>query len=144
MNPSLTMDRVVTADVRAVWRAWTTTAGLATWWWHTWPDTRYQADADEGGSYRIEAAEHSVGVRGTYLAVDEPRRLSFSWVWYELREGVAVEEPADQVEVTFTPEAGGTRVRVVHTGPWTSEQSAENYRQGWSFVLDGLTRASAG
>lgn len=141
MNFSLTVDRHVPADIQQVWLAWTTEAGLATWWWHTWSDTRYEVNALPGGTYRIEAAEHGIGVRGTYRTLDAPHRLAFSWVWYEPGEGgVPVDEPLDEVEVTLAAEAGGTRVMVVHSGPWTSMQAAEDYRQGWAFVLDALTQ----
>lgn len=137
------MEKHVAGDPAAVWLAWTTEPGLARWWWHTWPDTRYRVDAVVGGGYRIEAADHGIGVRGSYSVVEPPQRLCFSWIWYDIADGVVSEEPPDEVEVTFVPEGGGTRVVVRHMGPWTSPDAAENYRQGWAFVLDALERAGA-
>jgi len=75
-----------------------------------------------------------VTVRGVYTAVEPPRRLSFTWVWDDGEQG-AVE---DTVDVTFDPEADGTRVTVAHTSAaHVPEGGAE---QGWSDVLDRLVR----
>lgn len=144
MNPALSMSRSIPAGIDAVWLAWTTEPGLARWWWSSWPDTRYRVNAVVGGEYRIEAAEHGMGVRGVYRVVDRPGRLAFSWIWYDLAEGVASEEPADEVEVLFSAQPGGTLVALTHTGPWTAADAAENYRQGWTFVLDALERTTSG
>lgn len=132
------MSRVIPTARETVWQAWTTEPGLATWWWHTWPDTRYRVNAVVGGDYRIEAAEHGIGVRGTYRVVEPPQRLAFSWIWYDLTDSGPSEQPADEVEVTLSPHQDGTLVQVVHSGPWTSQGTAQDYRQGWIFVLDAL------
>lgn len=143
MTEPLVITRLVPATPEQLWLSWTTEPGLATWWWHTWPDTRYRVHARVGGEYRIEAADHGFGVRGTFQAVEAPSRLVFSWVWYELADGVASEEPDDQVQVVFTPHPNGTLQQLTHTGPWTDDEAAENYRQGWTFVLDALAGTGA-
>lgn len=143
MTEPLVITRLVPATPEQLWLAWTTEPGLATWWWHTWPDTRYRVNARVGGEYRIEAADHGFGVRGTFQAVEAPSRLVFSWVWYELADGVASEEPDDQVQVVFTPHPNGTLLQLTHTGPWTDDEAVENYRQGWTFVLDALAGTGA-
>jgi len=139
VNPiQLTMSRTFDVTAEQLWRAWTTEDGLAGWWWHTWPDTRYQVDARVGGSYRIDAADHGIGVRGEFLEVTPPHRLVFSWIWVD--DGV--DGALEQVTVTFSPDGDGTRIDLLHTGPWTSTEPAENYRQGWGFVLDALERTA--
>ena len=143
MTEPLVITRLVPATPEQLWLSWTTEPGLATWWWHTWPDTRYRVNAWVGGEYRIEAADHGFGVRGTFEAVEAPSRLVFSWVWYELADGVASEEPDDQVQVVFTPHPTGTLQQLTHTGPWTDDEAADNYRQGWTFVLDALAGTGA-
>lgn len=143
MTEPLVITRLVPATPEQLWLAWTTEPGLATWWWHTWPDTRYRVNAWVGGEYRIEAADHGFGVRGTFEAVEAPSRLVFSWVWYELADGVASEEPDDQVQVVLTPHPNGTLQQLTHTGPWTDDEAVENYRQGWTFVLDALAGTGA-
>lgn len=143
MTEPLVITRLVPATPEQLWLAWTTEPGLATWWWHTWPDTRYRVNAWVGGEYRIEAADHGFGVRGTFEVVEAPSRLVFSWVWYELADGVASEEPDDQVQVVFTPHPNGTLQQLTHTGPWTDDEAAENCRQGRTFVLDALAGTGA-
>lgn len=139
---SIELRRLVPADIEQMWEAWTTESGLARWWWHTWPDTTYAVDATPGGRYRIEAAGHGIGLHGTYRVVERPARLVFSWVWYDLVDGTAVEQPADEVEVTFTAQPDGTLVHLVHRGEWPAPAAADDYRQGWEFVLTALAATS--
>lgn len=70
---------------------------------------------------------------GTITAWDPPRRLAFTW-----HPGRPTATRQD-VEVTFAPVRGGTRVEVVHTG-WErlgkeAEETREQYGPGWEFVL---------
>lgn len=131
---ALAITRTLQAPLVTIWRAWTTAEGLATWWWNRWPDTRYQVDARVGGRYRIDAPGHGIGVEGEYLQVTPMHRLAFTWVW--VQDGVGSD--AEHVTVTFTPENEGTRLDLHHTGPWTSQEPVDNYRQGWAHVLAAL------
>ena len=78
---------------------------------------------------------------GTVLECDPPHRLVFEW-------HVNPENPATEVEVTFTPEGDGTRVDLVHRGwerfPAGSETRA-NYAsdRGWTGVLAAFVSAAA-
>ncbi len=138
MNPlELSLSRTFGSTPERVWRAWTTEVGLASWWWHSWPDTRYRIDARVGGSYRIDAADHGIGVRGEYLVVQPYERLVFSWIWIE--DGV--EGEVENVVVTLTRHGDRTRIDLLHTGAWTTTEPVENYRQGWEFVFDALDEA---
>ncbi len=140
MNPlELTVTRTIATTPEKMWQAWTTEAGLASWLWHTWPDTRYQVDATVGGSYRIEAADHGIGVHGTYQQVRLHERLDFSGIWIS----GGVDGDIEQVTVIFTPDGDGTRIDLLHTGPWTTIEPVENYRQGWYFVLSALAGTAA-
>ena len=95
-------------------------------------------DLRVGGSY------HIVGVtpdgtecvfRGTYLEVDPPRKLVYTWGWAE--EGSAVVPPGSTtVEVTFESIAEATVVRVVHTG--LPEEAFAFHSDGWDEGLSGL------
>lgn len=129
--PELTLTRTFSAGRSEVWKAWTTAEGLAAWWWSGWPDTTYEADARVGGQYRIDSHANGVGVKGEYLNVAPYDKLSFTWIWME--DGVDGE--VENVTVTFTSTNGGTRVDLKHTGPWTSQEPVDNYRQGWNHVL---------
>lgn len=133
---TLRLERVVPASPSRVWEAWTTESGLASWWWSHWPDTTYAVDLRVGGSYLIDAAPQGVGVTGEFRRLDEPHRLEMTWVWLDHGERGDLEH----VAVTFTPEDGAarTRITIVHSGPWTSSEPAENYAMGWNFTLDQL------
>ncbi|WJL94878.1 SRPBCC domain-containing protein [Microbacterium sp. ET2] len=135
----LRLNRLIHAPLDQVWTAWTTPAGLRTWWWNHWPETQISADAVVGGRYRFAAPQVGIVVSGEYLTVDEPHRLSFTWRW-EDADGV---QDGEIVDVTFVTVAQGTRVTIVHRGPWQGASAAEDYRQGWTFVLDALAAHTA-
>ncbi len=130
----LELDAVIAAPVSRVWQAWTTREGLAGWWWDHWPDVEIDVDARVGGAYRFAAPDAGIVVSGRYLAVEEPSRLAFTWDWADT-DGRSVGET---VEVRFAEEGGGTRLAIVHSGPWADDAPGESYRQGWTFVLAAL------
>jgi uncharacterized protein YndB with AHSA1/START domain len=133
---TLRLERVVAARQEQVWEAWTTEGGLASWWWSHWRDTQYAVDLRLDGSYLIEAPSQGIGVTGEFRRIDKPHTLEMTWVWLEHGDRGEVE----QVTVTFTPEddPAFTRIEIVHTGPWTTPEPAENYATGWNFTLDQL------
>lgn len=139
-HDTLRLHRVVSAPQAQVWQAWTTEEGLASWWWTHLEGTTYAVDLRVPGSYRIEAASHGIGVTGEFLRIQEPHRLEMTWVW--LDDGTRGD--LEEVVVTFTPEddRSRTRIEIVHTGPWTTAEPAENYATGWQFVLDQLQATS--
>lgn len=88
-----------------------------------------------GGAFAVDIAGYPV--RGSFLVVDPPRRVTFSW-------GFAGSESlppgASTVAVELTAIETGTRVEVVHTGlPETS-----GHAEGWAHFLPRLARAAAG
>lgn len=135
-NPELTLTRTFAAELPAVWRSWTTADGLAAWWWSTWPDTNYEVDARVGGQYRIDSPVHGIAVKGEYLNVVSRENLAFTWIWVE----GGVDGEVENVTVAFTATSDGTRIDLRHTGPWTTQEPVENYRQGWEHVLTSLAK----
>ena len=133
-TPELSMTRTFAAPPQRLWEAWTTPSGLATWWWARWPNTTYDVDLRVGGRYRIADPDAGIAVHGEYLEIEPTDRLTFSWVWVD-DDG---DGPLEQVAVTFTAAGSGTRVDLVHTGPWTSIEPVESYRQGWDAVFSSL------
>lgn len=137
MTDRLVLHRTLPAPPERVWWAWTTVEGLATWWWHHLPGTTYAVGLHVGGAYRIDAAGAGFGVAGEYLEVEAPRRLVSTWTWFD--DGTP--GPTERVEVELTPVDGGTRLDLVHSGPWTSAQAAQtiaDYRTGWGQTIDEL------
>jgi uncharacterized protein YndB with AHSA1/START domain len=87
----------------------------------------------EGGRFFEQTGDEQASW-GTVLAYDPPRRIVFEW-------HVNPKNPPTEVEVTFTPEGGETRVDLVHRG-WErlgddGGETRANYgsENGWTAVL---------
>ena len=123
MAAEIRIERVLPATIGRVYDAWTR-ADLLVQWYCPNPRLALKVDADvrAGGSYVVEMGPHVV--RGTYLEVEPPTRLVFSWQW----DGTDDAPTRVEVELTEVPE--GTRMRLSHTGFATAEDAA-NHRLGW-------------
>jgi uncharacterized protein YndB with AHSA1/START domain len=130
----------VAAPVERVWLAFATAEGLRTWWWRHWSDVTIEAEVALGGAYRIEAPAAGIVLDGTFLAVEPPGRLAFSWRWSD-DEGVSADEA---VEVRLEPDGDTTLVTVRHSGPWADDAPAASYRQGWEYTLGELATVLEG
>ncbi|MGW1342348.1 SRPBCC family protein [Kribbella sp. NPDC002412] len=130
MEPDIRIERVLPATIRKVYDAWTRVE-LLTQWYCPNPELelKVQADVRVGGDYVVEMGPHVV--RGTYLEVEPPYRLAFSWHW----DGTAGAPTRVQVELSEVPE--GTRMLLTHTG-FTTAEDAANHRQGWEPELGRL------
>lgn len=126
------IDAFVAASADAVWRLWTTVAGLEQWWWPQFGDAHYELDVQEGGMYRFRTATGGFGVQGRYLQLDEGRRIVQSWDWLGGGEELQAEEQL--VIVDFSELGDGTLVRVTQTAPL---DELDDLRDGWQ---DTLTR----
>ena len=72
-------------------------------------------------------------IRGTFHAVEAPRRLTYTFVYEE-------PHPDDQetlVTLTFEPTASGTHM-LVHQGPFTTEPRRQLHHVGWTETLERL------
>jgi uncharacterized protein YndB with AHSA1/START domain len=123
VDAEVRIDRVLPATIGRVYDAWTR-ADLLTRWYcpnPTW-ELKVQADVRVGGDYVVEMGPHVV--RGTYLEVEPPHRLAFSWKW----DGTD-DEPT-RVEVELSEVADGTRMLLTHTG-FVDAEDAANHQLGW-------------
>lgn len=130
----LTVERIIAAPPERVWAAWMTEQGLAGWWWKHLPGTTFAVDPRAGGRYRISSPTAGIGVRGEFLEVDEPKRFLATWIW--LDDGV--EGTLEHIDVTLVEHPQGTQLRIVHSGPWTSDEPVTAYVQGWNDTLLAL------
>jgi uncharacterized protein YndB with AHSA1/START domain len=102
-----------------------------------WMGNEAVIDPVPGGVYRIVYGNGAV-MRGSLVSLDPPRRLVYTWGWEDPAEVV---RPGDStVEVTFTPEHDGTRIRVRHTGLPVPERAGHD--EGWAYFLGRLVEVA--
>lgn len=128
---SITMTQHVAAAPEEVYAAWTEPDELATWWWPPRMETSYEMDVRVGGTYRFRSEVAGIGVHGSYVSLDPPRRLELTWVW----EDGDTDGPEDRVVVELEARDGGTLVSVHHT---TEAAGADDFRLGWTDCLARL------
>jgi uncharacterized protein YndB with AHSA1/START domain len=102
-----------------------------------WMGDHAVLDPQPGGEFTLDI--NGVRVRGAYLEVDRPRRLTITW-------GHAGSEHlppgSSTLEVTFAPTDEGTLVSIVHRD--LPELEAEQHATGWTHFLNRLSIAGAG
>lgn len=101
-----------------------------------WQGTEAELDPRPGGTLRLTFAPGHVAT-GTYLEVEPPTRIVYTWGWTE--EGSSELPPGSStVEVTFEPAGDGTLLRVRHSG--LPETMFEFHNNGWNECLSELHR----
>lgn len=104
-----------------------------------WKGIEAQLDPRPGGRYRVRMTEDSA-VAGTYLAVEPPTRVVFTWGW----EGNEELPPgASTVEITLVEDGDGTLLRLRHSG-LPDAASSDLHRSGWEHFADRLVVAAGG
>jgi uncharacterized protein YndB with AHSA1/START domain len=106
-----------------------------------WKGTRAHLDARPGGVYSVDM-NPTTRVRGTYLELQPPSRVVFTWGWAD-DDAHGLPPGSSTVEVTLTPDGEGTHVRLVHRG-LTTVQMREMHRVGWDLYLPRLAIAASG
>jgi uncharacterized protein YndB with AHSA1/START domain len=130
MDTEIRIERVLPATIGKVYDAWTRAALLVQWYCpNPQLELKVQADVRAGGDYIVEMGPHVV--RGTYLEVEPPHRLVFSWKW----DGTD-DEPT-RVEVELSEVADGTRMVLSHTG-FANAEDAANHQIAWDPELGRL------
>lgn len=102
-----------------------------------WMGRRAKLDPWPGGEFRLDFKE--VRVRGRYVEVERPKRLLITWG----HEGSDLLPPgASTLEVTLSPEASGTTVRIVHRD--LPGREIGRHIMGWQHFLERLVTAASG
>ncbi len=105
-----------------------------------WMGRKAQLDPKPGGLFHCDVNGRSIA-SGSFLEVDPPRRVVFSFGW---ERGESVVEPGSStVEVTLEPDGDATTVRLVHRD-LPNEDSASSHREGWRHYIDRLCIVAAG
>jgi uncharacterized protein YndB with AHSA1/START domain len=105
-----------------------------------WMGREAQLDPQPGGLFHCDVNGRSVA-SGTFLEVEPPHRVVFSFGW---ERGESVVRPgASTVEVTLEADGDATTVRLIHRD-LPSEEAAGSHREGWSHYLNRLVIVAAG
>jgi len=117
----LSVQRTIATTVPKAFAAFTEPALVSIWF-----TTKAKADLRVGGTY-----QNADGDNGTYILIQPPKRLKFTW-------DNAKHCPGTRVEVTFSS-AGRNRtvVRLQHS-KLQSEKDREDMKGGWSWAMDSL------
>lgn len=100
-----------------------------------WPAVAI-VDAQPGGAYRLSWPELNWVLVGEYTHFEPGRRLGFTWHWEH-----EPHTPHRHVEITFTPQETGCRLRLVHSAYTPSEADQEerqSHLDGWLHFLAQL------
>jgi len=136
----LHLEKIVAASPEHVFAAFVDATQLRRWWGPTGFTVQpLRFDAVEGADYRL-AMQPPEGdlfhIRGTFRAVEAPRRLIFSFIYEE-------PDPDDQetlVGLTFESTDPGTRV-TLDQGPFKTAARLELHHQGWTETLQRLEQS---
>ena len=126
--------RTVRASAEAAFRAWTDPEAIRQWGAPaTSSITHASVDLRVGGRYEqhMRAANgFERRVAGTYLEIDAPTRLVYTWRWEQPPEAYA-----SQVTVEFIAIDGGTEVVVTHA-LLADDTARTNHAKGWNGCLE--------
>ena len=133
-----------TAAPERVYDAWLDPAKLRAWMSAALKEMglsgdmrRIEVDARVGGTFFFSDMRDAGEAKhwGTYLALDRPRRIVFTWI-------VDASQEADPSKVTITiePDGAGSLVTIVHdmAAEWASY--VEKVEMGWSNMLRAIDR----
>ena len=135
---SLTVRREIAAPAEDLFDAWLDAESFGAWFRPaTTLETRAETDPRVGGTFRVVMVgdQHSTVCTGSYLEIDRPRRLVFTW------SSPDTEHRDSTVTVTFHPSANSTEVEINHVG-LPDERSRDSHYGGWSNILRELGRTT--
>ncbi len=126
----------VAASPETLWSFWTDPQRLCEWW-----GTEAEVVAEPGGIFRV-VMETGPVMRGTFVELDPPHRLVFTFGWEHNAPGETLAPGSTRVEVTFAPEADDTVLVLRQTE--MPKEHAPDHEKGWSyFVGERLVTAAS-
>jgi uncharacterized protein YndB with AHSA1/START domain len=131
-RPAIVKEITMKASPERIFRAFTVPEERLRWWSRA---THNESDLRVGGRWESRGEKQDGGtyrMHGTYLEVDPPHLLVFTWRHHG-------DEFAEETIVRVELEARGehTLVRLTHTG-FTSEEMHADHLEGWDIVLGWL------
>lgn len=135
----------IAAPPERVFQALTDAAQLRQWFTHpSCPVHLWEMDARPGGRYRYTTEKGTVVVNnvsefechGEILEYEPPRLLVYTWIgnWHEDKARVTV------VRWDLAQQAGGTHVKVTHSGLAQEPTARKDYSGGWPGVVQQLKK----
>jgi uncharacterized protein YndB with AHSA1/START domain len=125
---SLEKDVFINATPERVFQALTRKDEMERWFVQ-----KAEVDLRPGGAIRLEWGPGAVET-GRIVVLEPPHRLSYSWE--------ALEPSPTTITFELTPESGGTRLHLIHTGIGDGEDWDNYYTSvngGWNAHLNNLT-----
>lgn len=124
----------IAATPETIWSFWTDPARLTEWW-----GTEAEVLPEPGGLFRV-VMERGPVMRGSFVELDPPERLVFTFGWEQNAPGEPLAPGSTRVEVTITPDGGETVVQLRHFEMPTTH--AADHEEGWHhFVGECLPAA---
>jgi uncharacterized protein YndB with AHSA1/START domain len=136
---SVTVRREIAAPAEDLFDAWLDAESLGSWLRPGGTrETRAEMDPRVGGTFRIVMVndESSTVHAGTYLEIDRPRRLVFTWSSPSTRFRESI------VTVIFQPSSNSSTVVEIHQVGLPDEEAQKSHYAGWSDILRDLDRAT--
>lgn len=139
-GPILQICRRVGATAEQIFDLWTK-PDLMVRWMSPFPgvvDCEARSDLRPGGAFSLimSSAEASREVAGTYVEIDRPRKLVFTWI------GPLTNNVNTLVTVELTPRGDETDLVLTHERLPTSAIH-EGHTKGWGHILDHLADTAA-
>jgi uncharacterized protein YndB with AHSA1/START domain len=140
-DKTLRMSRIFDAEPERVFAAWTNPDHFAAWLGpHGVKTLECQLDARPGGAWRLRGEsgtniKHAVS--GTYLAVDPPRFLSFTWGWHTGGDFAGARPNETTISITFRAVGKRTEMTFMQTG-FPDATSLGNHDSGWTASFEKL------
>lgn len=131
-NLACHVTQVINAPIERVFDAWLNPETLSRFMLPMpgMPRPKTEVDGQQGGRFTIhmDVGEKVIPHSGTYLEIDRPNRLVFSW-----------ESPyaADDSRVTleFSAQDSNNTVLMLHHERFIDEESRNNHESGWGHIL---------
>lgn len=121
---------VINAGQDRVWEAVASEQGLRKWL----GPQEYEARVGGKITFLVTLSDHQEFMFGQVVTYEPPHKLAFTWQQQVI--GGETWPVATLVTITLTPQAGGTHVRLEHSGfealpPHTAQDEFTGYVRGW-------------
>jgi uncharacterized protein YndB with AHSA1/START domain len=125
----------IEASPETVWEFLTDPEKAKRWWG---PEASF--DATPGGEFRLRTGSGAVAA-GTFLEVERPRRLVYTFGWEQGGDGT-VPVGSTTVEIVLESTPDGTTLTLVHRG--LEDAAAGTHGVGWKHYLSRLAIVAGG